>query len=150
MGSKHGRITMNSLMERTDEDTQGASNSEDGSCDEDEVDEEKLKRFSKFNFSGMSFKDYVGNIKQRDLNRDILTLVQAFAQQKLNRHHGVHLSQRKVQVKHPIFRLISQNAFKYIIDRAFLFKLKKGQTAYREDKTAMKNVYFVLYGEFDY
>ena len=53
-------------------------------------------------------------------------------------------------MKHPIFRLISINAFKYIIDRAFLFKLKAGQTAYREDKMAMKNVYFVLYGEFDY
>lgn len=55
-----------------------------------------------------------------------------------------------MQVKHPIFRLISQNAFKFIIDRAYLFKLKPGQTAYKEDKVAMKNVYFVLYGDFDY
>ena len=62
----------------------------------------------------------------------------------------MHLSQRKVQVKHPIFRLISINAFKYIIDRAYLFKLKAGKTAYMEDKVAMKNVYFVLYGDFDY
>ena len=53
-------------------------------------------------------------------------------------------------MKHPIFRLISQNAFKFIIDRAYLFKLKPGQTAYKEDKVAMKNVYFVLYGDFDY
>lgn len=73
-----------------------------------------------------------------------------FTAQKLTRHHGVHLSQRKVQVKHPIFRLISINGFKYIIDRAFLFKLKPGQTAYKEDKKAMMNIYFVLYGEFDY
>ena len=62
----------------------------------------------------------------------------------------MHLSQRKVQVKHPIFRLISINAFKFIIDRAYLFKLKPGQTAYKEDKVAMKNVYFVLYGDFVY
>lgn len=60
------------------------------------------------------------------------------------------MSQRKVQVKHPIFRLISINAFKYIIDCAYLFKLKPGQTAYKEGKVAMKNVYFVLYGDFDY
>lgn len=53
-------------------------------------------------------------------------IVTLFTEQKLTRHHGVHLSQRKVQVKHPIFRLISINAFKYIIDRAFLFKLKPG------------------------
>ena len=55
-----------------------------------------------------------------------------------------------MQVKHPIFKLLTINAFKYIIDRAFLFKLKEGQAAYHEGKLAMKNVYFVLYGELDY
>lgn len=158
MGSKHGRVTMNSLMERTDEENsdggdfnrQVTAQEEEEEEDDDVVDEEKIKRYTKFNFSGLSFKDYVGNIKQRDLNKEILGLVDAFTQQKLKRHHGVNLSQRKMQLKHPIFRLISQNAFKFIVDRAYLFKLKKGQAAYREDKTAMKNVYFVLYGEFDY
>ena len=53
-------------------------------------------------------------------------------------------------MKHPIFRLISINAFKYIIDRAYLFKIKANNCAYTEEKVAMKNVYFVLYGEFDY
>ena len=38
-----------------------------------------MKRFSKFNFSGMSFKDYVGNIKQqRDLNSGVVKLVETF------------------------------------------------------------------------
>ena len=45
---------------------------------------------------------------------------------------------------------MTQNAWKYILDRAFLFKLKKGQAAYKQDKNAMPNVYFVLYGEFEY
>lgn len=35
-----------------------------------------------------------------------------------------------MQLKHPIFRLLTINAFKFILDRAFLFKLKPGQTAY--------------------
>ena len=132
VGSKHGRATMKSLLERTDEEddnSQGHAFNENGTDeeedDEDEIDEEKIKRFTKFNFSGLSFKDYVGNIKQRDLNKEILTLVDTFTQQKLKRHHGTNLSQRKLQLKHPIFRLVSQNAFKFIIDRAYLFKLKK-------------------------
>merc|ERR1711893_96426 len=75
---------------------------------------------------------------------------QQFVKQKAQRHHSVHLSQRKVQLKHPIFRLLTINAFKYIIDRAYLFKLKAGQTAYKHNRRAMNNVYFVLYGEFDY
>lgn len=98
----------------------------------------------------MSFKDYVGEVQKSNLKTEMKKLVTTFTQQKTQRHHGVHLSQRKVQVKHPIFRLISQNAFKFIIDRAYLFKLKQGQAAYKEDKKAMKNVYFVLYGNFDY
>ena len=31
-----------------------------------------------------------------------------------------------------------------------MFKLKAGQTAYKHNRRAMNNVYFVLYGEFDY
>jgi len=62
----------------------------------------------------------------------------------------VHLVQRRFQLKHPIFRLLTINAFKYIIDRAYLFKLTPGQSAYRQGLRAMKNVYFVLYGDFDY
>ena len=79
MGSKHGRITMNSLLVPTDVgDT--SNNGGDGGVknryktegedteeevEEDIIDEEKLKRFSKFNFSGLSFKDYLGKIDKR-------------------------------------------------------------------------------------
>ena len=106
-------------------------------------------KISKFMFSGMSFKGYVESIK-KNLNKEMSEVCQQFVKQKAQRHHSVHLSQRKVQLKHPIFRLLTINAFKYIIDRAFLFKLKAGQTAYKHDRRAMNNVYFVLYGEFDY
>ena len=44
----------------------------------------------------MSFRDYVGNIEQRDLNREIHQLVTTFTEQKIKRHFGVHLSQRKL------------------------------------------------------
>lgn len=87
------------------------------------------KRKSKFNFSGMSFKDYVNNIKE-ELNDEMKKIVNLYITQRATRHHGVHLNQRKLQVKHPIFRLTTINAMKWVLDRAYLFKLKKGQTAY--------------------
>ena len=118
-------------------------------AEEEEEEEEDSMKISRFMFSGMSFKQYVENIKST-LNNEMSDIVATFVKQKAARHHGVHLSQRKVQIKHPIFRLLTINAFKWIIDRAYLFKLKAGQTAYREDRKAMNNVYFVLYGEFDY
>ena len=104
---------------------------------------------SKFNFSGMSFKDYVRSI-QEELNDELRILVNRFIQQKQAKHHSVHLTQRKLQVKHPIFRLVTLNCFKWILDRAFLFKLNKGQTAYRQGFDAQRKVYFVLYGAFDF
>lgn len=111
--------------------------------------EEDGKRKTKFNFSGMSFAEYVRSIKD-GLNKEMNDIVTTFVKQKSIRHHSVHLSQRKFQLKHPIFRLLTINAMKYIIDRAYLFKLASGQTAYRQGVKAMQNVYFVLYGEFDY
>lgn len=85
-----------------------------------------MKKFSKFNFSGMSFKDYVKNENKPNLATEMQKLVTTFTEQKTARHHGMHLSQRKMQLKHPIFRLLTINAFKFILDRAFLFKLKPG------------------------
>lgn len=67
---------MNSLLGRTDtEDTSangGTQNRYDSMVDdsneeekeEEIIDDEKLKRFSKFNFSGLSFKDYIGKINK--------------------------------------------------------------------------------------
>lgn len=46
-------------MERTDED----SSSYDSQDEMEAAEEERMKKFSKFNFSGMSFKDYVGSIE---------------------------------------------------------------------------------------
>ena len=82
------------MLERTDEDSL-----EESDYDEeiDEVEEERMKKFSKFNFSGMSFKDYVGEVKKSvRLKKEMQEVVQTFTEQKLKRHHGVHLSQRKV------------------------------------------------------
>lgn len=46
-------------MERTDEESSSYDSQDEKINAEDE---ERMKKFSKFNFSGMSFKDYVGSI----------------------------------------------------------------------------------------
>jgi len=53
----------NEFMERTDE-----SSYDDEDDTENELEnEERMKKFSKFNFSGMSFKDYVDNVNKPNL-----------------------------------------------------------------------------------
>ena len=50
-------------MERTDEDSYEDRTDKDSEEDETEVeDDERIKRFAKTNFSGLSFKDYVGEV----------------------------------------------------------------------------------------
>ena len=52
---------------------------EEDSLDSD-MDDEKVKRFSKFNFSGKSFKDYIGDVcqSQRNIKGEMVSLVQNF------------------------------------------------------------------------
>ena len=91
---RRGEASFADMLERTEEDSL-----EESDYDEeiDEAEEERMKKFSKFNFSGMSFKDYVGEVKKSvRLKKEMQEVVQTFTEQKLKRHHGVHLSQRKV------------------------------------------------------
>ena len=69
---KRGEIN-ESLMERSDEDSSSNLSEEIAA----EV-EENMKKFSKFNFSGMSFKDYVGNIEKGNLKSEMMKIVQIF------------------------------------------------------------------------
>ena len=61
----HRKFLANSLKEELNE-------SDEGEDYDDELND--LKKISKFNFSGLSFKDYVSNIDQ-DLNSEMQTLV---------------------------------------------------------------------------
>ena len=64
-----------SLLERTDEDSLESDYGEEI----DEAEEERMKKFSKFNFSGMSFKDYVGEVaKSVRLKKEMEQVVQTF------------------------------------------------------------------------
>lgn len=82
-------------MERTDEDSYEDSRSEEEEEEEevDEAEEERLKKFAKTSFSGMTFKDYVGEVqKSTNLKKEMKKIMTTFIEQKSTRHHGVHLS----------------------------------------------------------
>ena len=68
----------------------------------DEISEEEeddkmndMQKYSKFTFSGMSFKDYVHSIEV-NLNEEMRKIVDTYIQQKIVRHPSLHLSQRKI------------------------------------------------------
>ena len=72
-----------SLLERTDEDSLEESDDKDeyGVEEMNEEEEERMKKFSKFNFSGMSFKDYVGEVKKSvRLKKEMEQVVQTFTE----------------------------------------------------------------------
>jgi hypothetical protein len=54
----------------------------------------------------MSFQDYVKSFDER-INDEMKALVELFILQKQTKHHMTHLTTRKLQLKHPILRLIS-------------------------------------------
>jgi glutamate synthase domain-containing protein 2 len=58
-----------------------------------ELDEDG-KRKTKFNFSGMSFAEYVKSIKE-SLNNEMKEIVTTFVKQKAQKHPSVHLVQRR-------------------------------------------------------
>jgi hypothetical protein len=60
------------------------------------------------------------------LDDEMKVIVGNFLKQKQSKHHLLHLTERTMQLKHPIFRLVSQNAFKWVLDNAILLKLKRG------------------------
>lgn len=57
---------------------------------------------------------------------------------------------RRIRIKHPIFHLLTINAFKYLFENAVLFKLKPGQNVYKEYQPAKAHFYFVLYGQLQF
>ena len=66
------------MLERTDEDSLEESDYDE---EMDEAEEERMKKFSKFNFSGMSFKDYVGEVKKSvRLKKEMQEVVQTFTE----------------------------------------------------------------------
>jgi hypothetical protein len=60
------------------------------------------------------------------------------------------LMMRRIRLKHPIFHLLTINAFKYLFENGILFKVKPGQCIYKEYQPAKAHIYFVLFGQMDF
>lgn len=59
------------------------------------------------------------------------------------------LMMRRIRLKHPIFHLLTINAFKYLFENGILLKIKPNNYVYREYQPAKANIYFVLYGQME-
>lgn len=87
---------------------------------------------------------------QKTFDEEMKVLVKEYQDKKVIGDRGSELVMRKIRLKHPIFSLITISAFKYLVENGYFFKLKEGQTVYREKQIARANVYFVLYGQFNF
>lgn len=82
----------------------------------------------------------------KQLDIEMRQLVQDYQRLKTQNDNKSDMYLRRIRLKHPIFHLLSNSAFKFIMDNGFLFKLKETQTVYKESQPARANIYFVLYG----
>lgn len=60
------------------------------------------------------------------------------------------LMMRRIRIKHPIFHLLTINAFKYLFENGVLLKVKNGQCVYKEYQPAKAHIYFVIYGQMEF
>jgi len=82
----------------------------------------------------------------RTLDQEMRQFIHEFEKMVSTNDRRSELMMRRIRIKHPIFHLLTINAFKYLFENAVLFKLKPGQNVYKEYQPAKAHFYFVLYG----
>lgn len=83
----------------------------------------------------------------KDIDKEMRVLIKDYEQCKMVKDNKTDLMLKRIRLKHPIFQLITHSAFKFMMESSQLFKLKPGQTVYKESQPARANLYFVLYGQ---
>lgn len=82
----------------------------------------------------------------RTLDNEMRRYVHEFQALVAQNDRRCELMMRRIRLKHPIFHLITINAFKYLFENGVLLKTKPNQSVYKEYQPARANIYFVLYG----
>ena len=75
-------------------------------------------------------------------------LLSEFEQETESGDIKAQLTLQKIRLHHPLFSKLSINAFKYMMENSFMFKLKAGQYVYRQGIAAAPNLYFIVYGNY--
>lgn len=83
------------------------------------------------------------------LDRELRNYITKFNQMINKGDHRAELLLRRIRLKHPIFHLLTINAFKYLFETCNLLKAKPGQCLYKEYQPAKPNIYFVMYGQME-
>jgi hypothetical protein len=78
--------------------------------------------------SGDTGGDMMSDFSQisRTLDTEMRSYVQEFLRLVASNDRRCELMIRRIRIKHPIFHLISINAFKYLFENGTLFKVKPG------------------------
>lgn len=82
----------------------------------------------------------------RNLDAEMRKYVMEFQRLVSTNDRRSELMMRRIRLKHPIFHLLTINAFKYLFENGILFRVKPNQNIYKEYQPAKAHVYFVLYG----
>jgi len=85
----------------------------------------------------------------RTLDGEMRRYVNEFQMLVSQNDRRCELMMRRIRLKHPIFHLVTINAFKYLFENGVLFKVKPNQCVYKEYQPARANIYFVLYGQME-
>mmetsp|Transcript_37451 Transcript_37451/g.36024 ORF Transcript_37451/g.36024 Transcript_37451/m.36024 type:complete len:90 (-) Transcript_37451:174-443(-) len=80
------------------------------------------------------------------LNEEMKELIQTMEYYLMTRNVRLDLLLNNIRLKHPIFKYVSLNAFRFLIENSFLFKVQEGQYVYKEQQRPSSNTYFILYG----
>ena len=68
----------------------------------------------------------------RTLDQEMRQFIIEFEKLVSTNDRRSELMMRRIRIKHPIFHLLTINAFKYLFENAVLFKLRPGQNVYKE------------------
>ncbi len=81
-------------------------------------------------------------------DQQIRSLISEFEDQSSSEGSKGSLILQKIRLHHPLFKNISSNGFKYLMENSFIFKMQPGQFIYRQDAEVTPNIFFILFGSF--
>ena len=84
----------------------------------EKIDEEESSRDSKTTDRNTEY-----SFVSKELDSEMRHIIKEYENYKSKNDKKGDLFMRKIRLKHPIFNLLSNSAFKYIMDNGFLFKL---------------------------
>ena len=62
----------------------------------------------------------------KNLDKEMRQMIEEYQKLKQNNDRKVDLLLKRIRIKHPIFHMMTNSAFKFLMEQSALFKLKPG------------------------